>query len=153
MASDRHPTISVHGGVERGDRRGRTIGFPTANLAVENVPVMDGVWAGWLQRRTDVHVAAISVGTRPTFYGRAGFRLLEAHVLDFDDDLSDEVVTVTLVQPLRGIVRFAGVDELVAQLRDDVAATRAWSLTASPPVMHLATAVAQAPLGTAILSA
>jgi FAD synthase len=153
MASDPHPTITVSGGVERGDRRGRTIGFPTANLAVEHISVMDGVWAGWLQRSTDVHVAAISVGTRPTFYGRAGFRLLEAHLLDFDDDLYDELVTVTLVQRLRGIVRFGGVDELVTQLHEDIAATRAWSSTAQPPVVHLATAVAQAPLGTAILSA
>jgi riboflavin kinase/FMN adenylyltransferase len=145
--------IIVHGGVERGDQRGRTIGFPTANLAVENTPVMDGVWAGWVQRGADVHVAAVSVGTRPTFYGRAGFRLLEAHLLDFDEDIYDELVTVTLVRRLRGIVRFGGVDELVAQLHDDVAATRAWAMTAAPPPVHLATAAAQAPLGRAILTA
>ena len=145
--------ITVHGGVERGDRRGRTIGFPTANLAVENTPVMDGVWAGWVQRGADIHAAAVSVGTRPTFYGRAGFRLLEAHLLDFDEDIYDELVTVTLVHRLRGIVRFGGVDELVAQLHDDVAATREWSLAAARPAVHLSTAAAQAPLGRAILTA
>ena len=145
--------ITVHGGVERGDQRGRTIGFPTANLAVENTPVMDGVWAGWVQRGFDVHAAAVSVGTRPTFYGRTGFRLLEAHLLDFDEDIYDELVTVTLVRRLRNIVRFGGVDELVAQLHDDVAATRAWASTAAAPAVHLATAAAQAPLGKAILTA
>ena len=61
---------------------------------------------------------------RPTFYGRTGFRLLEAHLLDFDEDIYDELVTVTLVRRLRNIVRFGGVDEFVAQLHDD-AATRA----------------------------
>jgi riboflavin kinase/FMN adenylyltransferase len=145
--------IAVHGGVERGDQRGRTLGFPTANLAVENTPVMDGVWAGWVQRGADIHAAAVSVGTRPTFYGRAGFRLLEAHLLDFDEDIYDELVTVTLVRRLRNIVRFGGVDELVAQLHDDVSATREWAATAAPPPVHLATVAAQAPLGTAILSA
>jgi FAD synthase len=150
MSTDETPTITVHGGVERGDRRGRTIGFPTANLAVEDTPVMDGVWAGWVRRGADVHAAAVSVGTRPTFYGRTGFRLLEAHLLDFDEDIYDELVTVTLVRRLRDIVRFAGVDELVAQLHADVAATRAWAGTAVPPDADVA-AVARHPLGRAVL--
>jgi riboflavin kinase/FMN adenylyltransferase len=151
MSSEPTRIITVRGGVERGDRRGRTIGFPTANLAVEDTPVMDGVWVGWVQRSADVHAAAISVGTRPTFYGRAGFRLLEAHLLDFDEDIYDEVVTVTLVRRLRDIVRFAGIDELVAQLHADVDAARAWALTADRPVDDRA--VAGASLGRAIVTA
>jgi FAD synthase len=153
MTAGRTPIITVHGGVERGDRRGRTIGFPTANLAVEDAPVLDGVWAGWVQRGLDLHPAAVSVGTRPTFYGRSGFRLLEAHLLDFDDDIYDELVTVTLVLRLRDIVRFAGVEQLVTQLHADVAATRAWSLDADPPTRVLATAAASTPLGRPVLTA
>jgi len=151
MASESTPIVTVHGGVERGDRRGRTIGFPTANLAVEDTPVMDGVWAGWVRRDASVHPAAISVGTRPTFYGRVGFRLLEAHLLDFDEDIYDELVTVTLVRRLRDIVRFAGVDELVQQLHADVAATRDWAAAAAPPEDDLA--IAHTPLGRMILIA
>ncbi len=153
MAIDPAPIIVVHGGVERGDQRGRTIGFPTANLAVEDTPVMDGVWAGWVRRDGGLHAAAISVGTRPTFYGRTGFRLLEAHLLDFDEDIYDELVTVTLVRRLRDIVRFAGVDELVTQLHADVAATRDWAATAARPSGDLAGATALVPLGRAILTA
>jgi len=116
----------VRGCVEHGDERGRTIGFPTANLSIDGTELDDGVWAGWLDRGTSRHLAAISVGGRPTFYGRDGFRLLEAHVLDFDDDLYDTEVTVWMCHPLRGQRRFESLDALVAQLNSDIGACRAW---------------------------
>lgn len=127
----RTPLLTVRGVVEHGDERGRTLGFPTANVPVTGVVVSDGVWAGTVQvdPRSDgpVHVAAVSVGHRPTYYGREGVRLLEANLLDFDGDLYDHEVLVTLHERLRPQRRFAGSDDLVRQLRDDVAATRAWA--------------------------
>lgn len=119
----------VRGEVEYGDQRGRQLGFPTANVALGGDDPDDGVWAGWLDRSTGERLlTAVSVGRRQTFYGRAGKRLLEAHVVDFEGDLYGEVVTVWLGRRLRGQRTFAGLDELVAQLRQDVVATRAWSV-------------------------
>jgi riboflavin kinase/FMN adenylyltransferase len=127
------PQFALRGGVEHGDQRGRTIGFPTANLAVENLPELDGVWAGWLDLRGSTHAAAISVGTRPTFYGPHGFRLLEAHILDYSGDCYGQVVTVWMCELLRDQVKFESVDHLVGQLDLDVAAVREWSTDATVP--------------------
>jgi FAD synthase len=119
--------VVVRGAVERGDQRGRQIGFPTANIGIDDDSIADGVWAGWLERADgDRLAAAISIGRRATVY-RHGVRLLEAHVLDFDGDLYDEVVRVLLVEQLRGQQRFASLDALVAQLRHDVARTRSFA--------------------------
>ena len=76
----------VRGTVEPGDQRGRELGFPTANIALsdQSGSVGDGVWAGWVRRADGTHIpAAISVGRRPTYYGADGYRLLEAHLLEF----------------------------------------------------------------------
>lgn len=116
--------LAVRGTVEEGDRRGRTLGFPTANIAVEDSPLLDGVWAGWLEHDDARRPAAISIGRRPTFYGADGFRLLEAHVLDFTGDLYGAVVTVWLGAKLRDQQRFPSIDELVRQLDLDLGATR-----------------------------
>jgi riboflavin kinase / FMN adenylyltransferase len=118
----------VRGMVEIGDRRGRDLGFPTANLAVPDricLPT-DGVYAGTLVDADDVErPAAISLGNRPTFYADAGASLLEAHVLDFDGDLYGQYVRVRFLELLRGQVRFDSVDDLIAQMARDVEATRA----------------------------
>lgn len=121
----------VRGVVVHGDARGRTLGFPTANLGdvVGMVPA-DGVYAGWL-RRVDrpqdgpdvVLPAAVSIGTNPTFDGPD--RRVEAHVPDRTDlELYGEEVVLELVTRLRPMVRFASVAELVQTMRDDVARTR-----------------------------
>jgi riboflavin kinase/FMN adenylyltransferase len=118
----------VEGVVVRGDSRGRELGYPTANLALEPhtaVPA-DGVYAGRLIRQTPAGPvalpAAISVGTNPTFDGRD--RRVEAYVLDFDGDLYDEPVAVEFVSRLRGMERFGSVEQLVSQMADDVRLTR-----------------------------
>jgi riboflavin kinase/FMN adenylyltransferase len=121
----------VEGVVVRGQRRGRALGFPTANLETPPhtaIPA-DGIYAGWLisldpgggeQERWP---AAISVGTNPTFDGTE--RSVEAHALDRDDlDLYGTHVAVDFVARLRGQVRFDSVDELVAQMHRDVDAAR-----------------------------
>jgi riboflavin kinase/FMN adenylyltransferase len=124
--------VTVRGVVVRGDHRGRELGFPTANVPAGDpgerpsaIPA-DGVYAGWL-RRLDTgerYPAAISVGTNPTFDGHRE-RRVESYVLDRDDlELYDVEVEVEFVERLRGMVRFDSVEELVAQMKDDVARAR-----------------------------
>jgi riboflavin kinase/FMN adenylyltransferase len=127
--------VTVRGVVTRGDRRGRELGYPTANVppGASAVPA-DGVYAGWLRRlgtdadgmvpAGDGMPAAISVGTNPTFAGERS-RRVEAYVLDRDDlELYDEEVEVVFVSRLRGMLRFDSVDELVTAMDDDVARAR-----------------------------
>jgi riboflavin kinase/FMN adenylyltransferase len=121
----------IHGVVEHGDHRGRTIGFPTANVAVPGdilLPI-DGVYAGWYLRAgeavpTAAHAAAINIGRRPTFYEENGLLLVEAHLIDFDGDLYGEEARVRIAARLRGEVRFDSIDALKHQLGIDVAHTR-----------------------------
>ncbi|HEU5033799.1 MAG TPA: bifunctional riboflavin kinase/FAD synthetase [Mycobacteriales bacterium] len=126
----------VEGPVVRGDARGKQLGYPTANVDVMDgmaVPA-DGVYAGWLVlpvrgeeqgqgRRDGARLpAAISIGTNPTFDGTE--RRVEAYVLDEDLDLYGEHVAVEFAERLRGMVKFEGVEPLVAQMADDVRRTR-----------------------------
>jgi riboflavin kinase/FMN adenylyltransferase len=118
----------VRGVVVGGDRRGRELGFPTANVSVPHEILLpaDGIYAGWYEDATGTtRATAISIGRRPTFYEAAQASLLEAHVLDFDGDLYDQPARVRFVRRLRGEERFDSVDDLVAQMRRDVDATRA----------------------------
>jgi riboflavin kinase/FMN adenylyltransferase len=117
----------VRGVVERGDGRGRELGFPTANVAVPADILLpaDGIYAGWYERPSGaVHATAISLGRRPTFYAEADASLLEAHLLDFDEDLYGERARVRFVRRLRGVERFESVEALVDQMGRDVAAAR-----------------------------
>ncbi len=117
----------ARGVVEHGDHRGRTIGFPTANVAVPGDMMLpaDGVYAGWYERPDgSVWPAAINLGKRPTFYDENGLRLLEAHLLDFDDDLYGERGKVRFFKWIRGEVKFPGIEALVEQLHKDVRTTR-----------------------------
>ncbi|MGH8963191.1 MAG: bifunctional riboflavin kinase/FAD synthetase [Jatrophihabitantaceae bacterium] len=123
----------LDGVVERGDQRGRDLGFPTANLRTDAwaaVPA-DGVYAGRVWRLDEwgrtvpgepLGTAAISVGTNPTFEVRQ--RRVEAYVLDFDGDLYGQAIGVEFAERLRGMEKFDGVESLVRQMRADVARTR-----------------------------
>jgi riboflavin kinase / FMN adenylyltransferase len=105
------------GEVVHGDKRGRTLGMPTANLVPDDrlqVPG-HGVYAGWAHG----HPAAINVGVRPTFQTGRGL-LIEAYLLDFDGDLYGQNLRIAFIERLRGEKRFESVDELVAQMRRDV---------------------------------
>jgi riboflavin kinase/FMN adenylyltransferase len=122
----------IHGIVEHGDHRGRTLGFPTANVAVPGdilLPI-DGVYAGWYLRPSASgdprpHPAAINIGRRPTFYEESGLLLVEAHLIDFDGDLYGEQARVRIAARLRGEIRFDGIDALKRQLVLDVEQSRA----------------------------
>jgi riboflavin kinase/FMN adenylyltransferase len=117
----------VEGVVVRGQQRGRSLGFPTANLRTlphTAIPA-DGVYAGWLVSldsaglETERWPAAISVGTNPTFDGRE--RTVEAYALDRDDlDLYGTQVAVDFVARLRATLKFSSVADLVEQMHVDV---------------------------------
>jgi riboflavin kinase / FMN adenylyltransferase len=118
----------VRGTVERGDGRGRELGFPTANVGVPNRVCLpaDGVYAGTYFDGAEVErPCAISLGRRPTFYEDADRSLLEAHLLDFDGDLYDQPAKVRFVDRIRAEERFESAEALVARMRQDVEATRA----------------------------
>ena len=119
--------FEARGKVVNGDKRGRLLGFPTANVEVPNrvcVPA-DGVYAGWYERPDGiVHSCAINLGRRPTFYEHADHSLLEAHLLDFDDDLYGEPAKVRFVDFLRSERKFDGIDALKDQLQLDIAHAR-----------------------------
>lgn len=128
------------GVVKHGDKRGRELGFPTANLPVPNAYASpaDGVYAGWVTRldgrdgqgnplpegeTAPTWPAAISVGTNPTFDGAD--RRVEGFVLDRTDlELYDAPIAVDFCARIRGQVKFNGIDALIDQMTDDVAATR-----------------------------
>jgi riboflavin kinase/FMN adenylyltransferase len=117
----------ARGTVVEGDRRGRELGYPTANVAVPGRACLpaDGIYAGtFVGADGTERMAAISLGRRPTFYESADASLLEAYVLDFDGDLYGQSVQVRFTSRLRGEVRFDSVDALVDQMGQDVADAR-----------------------------
>lgn len=111
--------------VVRGEQRGRTLGFPTANLrpGPEGLIPADGVYAGWLSVDGERYPAAISVGNNPTFDG-VPERQVEAYVLDRDIDLYDKTVELSFVERIRGMTKFSGVPELIAGIEHDVSQVR-----------------------------
>lgn len=112
--------------VQQGDKRGRLLGFPTANLAFRRAAdsAAEGVYAGIaVTADGQLHRAAVSIGRRPSFY-LEGFELVEAHLLDFDRDIYDEELEVRCHFRVRGQVRFETLGALTTQLRLDVVQAR-----------------------------
>jgi riboflavin kinase/FMN adenylyltransferase len=121
--------FEVRGLVTSGSRRGRTLGFPTANVDVAPELLLpgEGIYAGWYARPDGERLAAaISVGRRPTFSADSVTDpVLEAYLLDFDGDLYGERARVAFVSRLRDEQRFDSADDLVAQMGRDVDEARA----------------------------
>jgi riboflavin kinase / FMN adenylyltransferase len=107
----------VEGTVVEGDQRGRELGFPTANIVPDDSFAIPGhgVYAAF----ADGVPAAVNVGVRPTFDTGRGV-LIETYLIDRDEDLYGRTLRVAFVARLRGERRFAGVEELIAQMRADV---------------------------------
>lgn len=117
--------FSLRGVVAEGDRRGRELGFPTANLALEPgflVPG-DGIYATWAIIKGARRQSATSIGVRPTF--GAGSRCVEAYIMDFDDDLYGEAIALEFVCRLRDELSFSTVAGLIEQMERDVEQARA----------------------------
>jgi len=121
--------FAVQGPVAQGDRRGRTIGFPTANVDVGQLHVLpaDGVYVCDAEVGGQHYGAVTNIGVRPTFDGT--HRKVEAYLLDFADDIYGETLRLTLRQRLRGEQKFDGIAALVAQITTDIVAARAWLST------------------------
>jgi riboflavin kinase/FMN adenylyltransferase len=126
----------IGGRVRHGDARGRLIGFPTANIELgEYLRPAAGVYAVWVGieqgQTTQWHRGVANIGTRPTVAG-SDLRL-EAHLFDFSGDLYGRRLRVALIDWLRPERRFAGLDELTAQIAADAASARAIMANAAPP--------------------
>ena len=113
--------FQLRGEVVRGDERGRTLDFPTANLIPEEELVCPG--HGIYACLAGGHPAAVNVGVRPTFTTGRG-ELIEAYLLDFDGDLYGSELRLDFMRRLRGERRFATVEELIEQMHRDVEQTR-----------------------------
>ena len=113
--------FELRGEVVAGDRRGRELGFPTANLVPDPALVSPG--HGVYACLADGRPAAVSIGVRPTFETGRG-ELIEAYVLDFSGDLYGHVLRLEFLERLRGERRFESVETLIAQIHADVARTR-----------------------------
>jgi riboflavin kinase/FMN adenylyltransferase len=111
----------LEGEVVEGDRRGRELGFPTANIVPDDELVIPGhgVYAAFANGQP----AAVNVGIRPTFETGRGL-LVESYLIDFDGDLYGRNLRVAFVKRLRGERRFPGVEELIAAMHRDVAEAR-----------------------------
>ncbi|MFA6045650.1 MAG: riboflavin kinase [Phycisphaerales bacterium] len=135
----------LFGEVRRGDRRGRTIGFPTANLQTEQLLPGDGVYAAEVTLPDGrVCRAAMNVGSRPTFAGVE--RRVEIHILDLARDAHGAIIgqpeygwilRVRVLAFVRDQVKFASVADLAAQLERDIARVRAWRGSARLPAVSV----------------
>ncbi|MGH8924804.1 MAG: bifunctional riboflavin kinase/FAD synthetase [Acidimicrobiia bacterium] len=113
----------LKGTVEVGDRRGTQIGFPTANLGVDEdrlIPA-NGVYAAWAMAGGELQQSVVNIGVRPTFAGSA--RRVEAHLLHWSGDLYGQSLALRFLSRIRDEKKFEGVDELVAQISSDVEAS------------------------------
>ncbi len=113
--------FQLRGEVVDGDRRGRELGFPTANLIPDDALVCPG--HGIYACLANGHPAAVSIGVRPTFVTGRG-ELIEAYLLDFEGDLYGEELRLDFLERLRGERRFESSEALVEQMHRDVARTR-----------------------------
>jgi len=116
---------SIRGVVVRGDGRGRTLGFPTANLEVPDGDKLippGGIYAVRGVLRRGIHDGALHVGPRPTFQGSPP--TIELHLMDFEGDLYGEVVRVDFIRYLRPVRPFESTEALVRQMEEDVAEAR-----------------------------
>ena len=116
----------VEGPVILGDQRGRTIGFPTANLDIwkmRSIPTA-GVYICRAEVNGITHNAVTNIGVRPTFETNPVPPRVEAHLLDFQGDIYGKSLKLEFVSRLRGEQRFTSVDELISQIQHDVEATR-----------------------------
>ena len=119
-----HP-YRLQGLVTHGDQRGRTIGYPTANLnyAREKIIPAGGIYACWAYVRDEKFSAAVNIGTNPTFTPAKQTLNVEAYLLDFDRDIYDEELRLEFVARLRDELKFDSVAALVEQIREDVEKT------------------------------
>jgi riboflavin kinase/FMN adenylyltransferase len=118
--------FSLRGPVVAGDRRGRTLGFPTANIAIglDRALPAYGIYVTRAYVRENSYESCTSIGIRPTFDVEPR-PVVETYILDFDEDVYGQEMRIDLLHRLRGEQRFASAEELIAQMRRDIEETRA----------------------------
>jgi riboflavin kinase/FMN adenylyltransferase len=107
--------------VIHGEKRGRLIGFPTANVHVGDAHKLipaNGVYAVKAYLKETVYKAMLNIGVRPTV-SSSNHRSIEVNIIDFDQDIYDETLRIEFVDKLRDETKFNGIDELIAQLTID----------------------------------
>lgn len=118
--------FTILGTVVEGDRLGRKLGFPTANLSAHNEQYPpNGVYAVEAKRGDQVLPGVANIGVRPTVKNAGGERLLEVHLFDFEEEIYGEDLEITFRKFLRPEQKFAGLEELRAQIQKDAAQARA----------------------------
>ncbi len=112
---------SMSGKIIKGFGRGRQIGFPTANLSIDDSKIIpiDGVYAVYARYNGKTHKGVLNIGSNPTFGNQS--RTIELHILKFSKDIYDEVISVHFVSRIRGEIKFSSVDALITQINDDIA--------------------------------
>lgn len=112
----------VSGNVIEGNKIGRTIGFPTANIKIpepwKQIP-KDGVYAVHVHLNNNHYIGMLNIGTRPTIEPEMKQKNMEVHIFDFNEKIYNQTVTISFVKRIRDEKKFAGLDELTAQLRKD----------------------------------
>ena len=119
--------FSIHGRVIKGDKIGRTIGFPTANIFVEETYKLipsDGIYAVTVELNGSVYKGMAYIGQRPTINGMT--RNIEVNIFDFNQEIYGQLITMTFLKFLRHDVKFTGLDALKEQLHSDKLATLAF---------------------------
>lgn len=113
--------FEVEGTVVQGDQRGRTIGFPTANLRLHGnyLTIRLGVYAIIAYRGNEKYYGVLNHGMKPTFYTEDIVPVMEAHLFDFAEDIYGEVIRIEFVKFIRPEQRFNGIQELIAQIKYD----------------------------------
>ena len=110
----------LNGTVVHGDKRGKKIGYPTANIQPQNekkVIPKDGVYAVWVRYEGEFYSGMMNIGERPTFNG--GGRILEVHILDFEREIYGKDIQLQFVKRIRSEKQFKGIDDLKKQLKKD----------------------------------
>lgn len=115
----------VSGEVVPGSRRGRTIGFPTANVDVaeEKVIPSRGVFAAFVELNGIRYESVTNIGFRPTF-NMARFPVVEAHILDFNEDIYGETLSIDFLEKIRDEKKFESIDKLIDQINEDILTAR-----------------------------
>ncbi len=112
----------VSGNVVEGNKIGRTIGFPTANIKIpepwKQIP-KDGVYAVRVQFNNGHFIGMLNIGTRPTIEPEMKLKNMEVHILDFNEKIYNQTVTISFVHRIRDEKKFEGLDELTTQLYKD----------------------------------
>ncbi|RXI97963.1 bifunctional riboflavin kinase/FAD synthetase [Anaerobacillus alkaliphilus] len=115
----------IRGKVIHGEKRGRSIGFPTANIDTDRyfLPT-NGVYAVYVKIQERTYEGVCNIGFKPTFHDNAVVKSVEIHVFEFNDEIYDENITVQWIKRIRSEKKFAGVQQLIDQIASDKASAK-----------------------------